>query len=105
MSRGCFLGLLAEGALVVDEGLKLSLCDVVGVNIFDPRTAKCIISPSPKLVNKGNEDGLPIKLLECKPGSKETMIVGCDVPGRSLRFAKVGIGSRDGVRAAGPIGR
>ena len=85
--------------------MKFSLCDIAGVDILYPRTVECIISPSPKRVNKGNTSGLPIKLLECKPGSKETMILGCDVLGRSLRFAKVAIDGRDGVRAAGPIGR
>jgi hypothetical protein len=84
--------------------LKFSLCDVVGVNILDPRAVECIVSPSPKRIDKGNEGGLPIKLLERKPGSKEAMIVGRDVFGRSLWFAKVVIGGRDGIGAAGPIG-
>ena len=99
-----FLALFAEGALVVDEGLKFSLCYVVGVNILDPRTVEGIISPSPKRIDKGDEGGLPIELLERKPGSKEAMIVGRDVFGRTLRFAKVVVGGRDGIGAAGPIG-
>ena len=105
MSGGFLLGLLAEGALVVYKGLKFSLGNVFGVDILDPRTEECIICPNPKRENKGSEGGLPIKFLECKPGSKEAIIVGRNVFGRALRFAKFIIGGRYGVRAAGPIGR
>ncbi len=63
VSRGFFLGLHAEGALVVDEGLKFCLINILCVNIFDPRAAECIISPSPKRVNQGNEGGLFVKIL------------------------------------------
>ena len=69
MSGGFLLGLLAEGALVVDKGLKFSLGNVFGVDILDPRTVECITNPNPKRVIKGNEGGIPIKLLEFKPGS------------------------------------
>ncbi len=104
MTAGLLLGLLAEGALVVDESFKFSWRNIFGIDILDPRTMEGIISPSPKRVNKGNECGLPIKLLKCKPCSKEAIVVGRDVFTRALRFAEVIIGSRDGVGAAGPIG-
>ena len=58
VSRGFLLGLLAEDALVVNEGLQFSLYDIVGVDILDPRTVECIISPNPKRVNKGNESSV-----------------------------------------------
>ncbi len=77
--------------------MKFSLCYFVGANILDPRAVECIISPGPKRMDRGNEGGLPIKLLDRKPGSKEAMIVGRDVIGRSLRLAKVVIGGRDGI--------
>ena len=64
VTGGLLLGLLAEGALVVDESLKFSLRNIVGIDILDLRTVEGIISPSPKRVNKGNECGLPIKLLK-----------------------------------------
>jgi hypothetical protein len=105
VARSLLLGFLAESALVVDEGLELGLGYVVRVNIFYPRTVERVISPSPKRVNEGNKGGLSIKLLEGKSSSKESVIVGGNIFGRSLRFAEIIIGGRDGIRAAGPIGR
>ncbi len=70
VSSGFFLGFFVEGALVVDEGLKFCLCDIFFVNIFDPRAVECVISPSPKRVDQGNEGGLSIKFLDCNPSGK-----------------------------------
>ena len=100
-----FLGFFAEGALVVDAGLKFCLSNIIGVNIFDPRTMESVISPSPKRVNEGNEGGLPIKFLEGKPIGKEAVKVGGDVLAWSLRLAKVIVGGRNGVCAACSVGR
>jgi hypothetical protein len=105
VTRGLLLGLFAEGALVVDEGLKFCLSNIIGVNIFDPRTMESVISPSPKRVNEGNESGLPIEFFKCKSSGEEAMVVGRDVFARTLRVSKIIIGGRDGVGAAGPIGR
>jgi hypothetical protein len=79
VTRGLFLSLLAEGALVVDESLKFCLSNIFGIDILDPRTMKCVISPGTKRVNEGKECGLPIELFKGKPGSKEAMVVGRDV--------------------------
>jgi hypothetical protein len=79
------------------------LSDVVRVDIFDPRTVKCIISTSPKRVNPGNESEIHVELIEGKMSGKELMIEGGNVLGRALWLAKVVIGGRNGVRAACPI--
>ena len=79
------------------------MSSIFRVDIFDPRTAGCIISLSPKRVNQGIEGGLPIKLLEGKASGEESMVVGGNVIGRALGLEKVVIGGRNGVRAAGPI--
>jgi hypothetical protein len=50
------------------------LRDIIGIDIFNPRTVECIISPSPKRANQGNKGGLPIKLLECMSSGTETVI-------------------------------
>ncbi len=70
MSGEFFLGFFAEGALVVDEGLKFCLGNIFCVNIFDSRAVECVISPNPKRVDQGNEGGISIKFLEGKPSGK-----------------------------------
>jgi hypothetical protein len=79
------------------------LSDVVRVDVFNPRTVDCVISPSPKRINQGNERGLPIELLEGETCGKKTMIIGRYVLGRALRLAEVIVGGRDGVCSASPI--
>ncbi len=71
--RNLFLGFLAESALVVDEGLQFSLCDIVCIDIFYPRTVEKVISPSPKRVNDGNKGWLSIKLPDGKASGKESV--------------------------------
>ena len=66
---------------------------------------ECVISPSPKRVNEGNEGGLSIKFLEGKPSGKEAVELGGNVLARALRLAKIIIGGRNGVSAACSIGR
>ena len=97
MSGGFFLGFLAKSAFVVDECLKFSLSNIFCVDIFDPRTVECIISSSPKRANQGKKGGLSIKLLECKPSGKESMVVGRNIFARASELAKVIIGGRNGV--------
>ena len=59
VSRRFCLCDLAEKALVVDESLEFSLRDIIGIDIFNPRTVECIIRPSPKRINQGNQRWVP----------------------------------------------